>query len=154
MAPLWTPPLLTGVWVRVTVLAVGKLRDRGLERLCEGYTRRASRHLPVRVVEVADDARALRRITPEARVVGLDARGKSRDSEAFARWLGDWMTYGRAELVFVVGGARGISQELRRRADETLSLGPMTLPHRLARVVLLEQIYRALSILRGEPYHK
>ncbi len=140
--------------MQVTILAVGKLRDRAVEGLCADYLKRAKRHLPVRIVECANDAKVLKQIGADARVVLLDAGGRTYDSEGFSRWLDKQMTYGRADLVFVLGGAAGFDDAVRRRGNETLSLGPMTLPHRLARVVLVEQIYRALSILRGEPYHK
>jgi len=140
--------------MQVTILAVGKLRDRSVAALCEDYLKRARRHLPVQIVECRNDAELLRRLPVEGQVVLLDADGRVYDSPGFARWLGQQMTYGRADLAFVVGGAAGLSDAVRERGDAALSLGPMTLPHRLARVVLVEQIYRALSILRGEPYHK
>lgn len=140
--------------MQITILAVGKLRDRAVVTLCDDYLKRARRHLPVEVVECRNEAELDRRLDRGARVVLLDAGGRTYDSEGFARWLDGQMTYGRADLIFVIGGADGFSDTLRGRGDETLSLGPMTLPHRLARVVLTEQIYRALSILRGEPYHK
>jgi len=140
--------------MQVTILAIGKLRDRSVMALCDEYLKRARRHLPVQIVECKNDAELLRRLPGDARVVLLDAGGHAYDSAGFARWLDQQMTYGRAAVTFVMGGAAGFSGAVRERADETLSLGPMTLPHRLARVVLAEQIYRALSILRGEPYHK
>lgn len=140
--------------MQVTILAIGRLRDRPVAALCEDYLKRARRHLPVQIVECRNDAELLRRLPAEGRVVLLDAGGRVYDSPGFARWLDQQMTYGRTALTFVLGGAAGFSDAVRKRGDDTLSLGPMTLPHRLARVVLVEQIYRALSILRGEPYHK
>jgi 23S rRNA (pseudouridine1915-N3)-methyltransferase len=140
--------------MRVTILAVGKMRDRSVTALCDDYLKRARRHLPVQIVECRNDAELLRRLPANARVVLLDADGQTYDSPGFARWLDGQMTHGRSALVFVLGGAAGFSDAVRKRGNDSLSLGPMTLPHRLARVVLVEQIYRALSILRGEPYHK
>lgn len=140
--------------MRLTILAVGKMRDRAVKELCDDYLKRARHHLPVEIVECKNDVELLRRLPADGRVVLLDAAGRAYDSPGFARWLDQQMTYGRTALIFVLGGAAGFSDAVRKRGDDTLSLGPMTLPHRLARVVLAEQIYRALSILRGEPYHK
>ncbi len=86
-------------------------------------------------------------------VVLLDSRGKQFSSEQFAQWLGKQRDEGRQNIVFAIGPADGWSDETRKRADLLLSLGPMTLPHELARVVLSEQIYRAFTILSGHPYH-
>ncbi len=86
-------------------------------------------------------------------LVMLDGRGKEMSSERFAGWLGRERDGGRQRIVFGVGPADGWSEQARRRADLLLSLGPMTLPHELARVVLLEQVYRAFTILSGHPYH-
>lgn len=140
--------------MQVTVLIIGRLKDAATETLCAEYRKRLGRHLKVSLLEVRSDEEALRRLEPGHQVVALDARGTERSSEAFADWLGQKMTYGRVPLVFVIGGAEGLSEPLRARAQEILSLGPMTLPHRLACVVLFEQLYRAVSVLRGEPYHK
>lgn len=140
--------------MQLTILAVGRLRDRAVQELCDDYLRRAQRHLKLQLVECRGDAELVKRIPKTARVVLLDAGGRTFDSRGFSRWLDEQLTYGREALVFVLGGAEGHGDAVRARADETLSLGPMTLPHRLARVVLVEQLYRAISILRGEPYHK
>jgi 23S rRNA (pseudouridine1915-N3)-methyltransferase len=86
-------------------------------------------------------------------LVLLDSRGKQFSSEQFAQWLGKQRDEGRQNIVFAIGPADGWSDETRKRADLLLSLGPMTLPHELARVVLSEQIYRAFTILSGHPYH-
>ncbi|MFH2009059.1 MAG: 23S rRNA (pseudouridine(1915)-N(3))-methyltransferase RlmH [bacterium] len=140
--------------MQLTILAVGRLRDPAVQALCDDYLRRAQRHLKLQLVECRGEAELRKRIPENARVVLLDAGGCTFDSRGFSRWLDEQLTYGREALVFVLGGAEGHGDAVRARADETLSLGPMTLPHRLARVVLVEQIYRAISILRGEPYHK
>ncbi len=83
----------------------------------------------------------------------LDERGKTRGSEAFAGWLGSMLEDQNRRPCFIVGGAFGLSPAVRRKAAHTMSLGPMTLPHELARVVLLEQLYRASTIIAGTPYH-
>jgi 23S rRNA (pseudouridine1915-N3)-methyltransferase len=108
-----------------------------------------SRHCRVDLIEVREDDHVPRRIPEGAFLSLLDPGGRAYSSEAFARWLEQRRQSGR-DLCFVVGGAYGLELE---RAEHRLSLGPMTLPHQLARVVLLEQLYRAHKILAGEPYH-
>jgi 23S rRNA (pseudouridine1915-N3)-methyltransferase len=134
--------------VRYTVLAVGRVRPPYADDV-EHYSRLLARHARVSLVEVREDERVERRIPDRAYVCLLDAGGAEYTSEAFARWLEARRQAGR-DVCFVVGGPYGTA--LGRR-DHTLSLGPMTLPHQLARVVLLEQLFRAHKILAGEPYH-
>jgi 23S rRNA (pseudouridine1915-N3)-methyltransferase len=140
--------------MRLRVLAVSKLRDRALEALAEDYVQRIRRHVPIEVEELRTGAALLGRLPADAHVVVLDAAGEAMGSETFARWLGRHLHQGRSDLVFVLGGAEGLDPAVRARGSARLSLGPLTLPHRLARIVLLEQLYRATSILWREPYHK
>jgi 23S rRNA (pseudouridine1915-N3)-methyltransferase len=134
--------------VRYLVLAVGRLRPPFSDDV-EHYDKLLRRQAPVEIVEVADDGALQRRIPERAYVVLLDAAGTEHSSEAFARWLEQRRQGGR-DVCFVLGGPYGTALE---RHDHVLSLGPMTLPHQLARVVLLEQLFRAHKILAGEPYH-
>jgi 23S rRNA (pseudouridine1915-N3)-methyltransferase len=134
--------------VRYTVLAVGKVRAPYADDVAH-YLRLLARQARVEMVEVADDAAVERRIPARAYVSLLDDGGTAYSSEGFARWLEQRRQAGR-DVCFVVGGAFGTALE---RCDHRLSLGPMTLPHQLARVVLLEQLFRAHKILAGEPYH-
>ena len=134
--------------MRYSVVAVGKAKAPYLDDL-QHYSKLLSRYARVDVVEVADDEALQRRIPERAWVCLLDSRGKAYSSEAFASWLEDRRQAGR-DVCFVIGGAFGTELE---RADAKLSLGPATLPHLLARVVLFEQLYRAHKILAGEPYH-
>jgi len=134
--------------VRYTVLAVGKVRPPYADDVAH-YERLLARQARVELIEVADDDAVARRVPARAYVSLLDDRGAAYDSEAFARWLEDRRQAGR-DVCFVVGGPYGTELE---RCDHRLSLGPMTLPHQLARVVLLEQLFRAHKILAGEPYH-
>jgi 23S rRNA (pseudouridine1915-N3)-methyltransferase len=134
--------------VRYTVLAVGKARPPYADDV-RHYERLISRHARLSVVEVREDDHVERRIPERSYVSLLDAGGATYSSEAFARWLEDRRQAGR-DVCFVVGGPFGTALE---RCDHRLSLGPMTLPHQLARVVLLEQLFRAHKILAGEPYH-
>jgi 23S rRNA (pseudouridine1915-N3)-methyltransferase len=134
--------------VRYSVVAVGKARAPYLDDL-QHYAKLLSRYARVDMLEVADDEALQRRIPERAWVCLLDSRGRSYTSEAFAGWLEERRQAGR-EVCFVIGGAFGTELS---GADHTLSFGPATLPHLLARVVLFEQLYRAHKILAGEPYH-
>jgi len=153
---------------RSTIVAVGRLRGWAAEG-CEDYLMRLRRYFPVEVVEVSEEdmnrrpakavlavegERLLKRLPAGARVIALDReRGKPLSSEELARKLSSLGVSGRSHVVFVLGGPLGLSPEVLGRADERLSFGPITLPHALARVVLLEQLYRAVKIERGEKYH-
>jgi 23S rRNA (pseudouridine1915-N3)-methyltransferase len=154
--------------VRVSVLAVGRPRHSGLSEAIREYEARAARYWTLEIIEVKEESaravtpaqvkdreaeRLLHRIPVDAQVMVCDPGGEALTSEAFAAWLGACRD--RAQSVaFVVGGAYGIGDALRSRANRRLALAPFTLPHELARLVLVEQLYRAGSINRGEPYHK
>jgi 23S rRNA (pseudouridine1915-N3)-methyltransferase len=136
--------------VKLWVIAEGKLRDPALRQLCDRYLSRLQRYVSATEVEVRD-ARALERAIPDgARTVALEVDGEALSSSAFSARLGTWLA--ERPLAFVIGGAEGLPAPLSESAERRLSLSPMTLPHRLARVVLFEQLYRAMTILRGEPY--
>jgi 23S rRNA (pseudouridine1915-N3)-methyltransferase len=134
--------------VRFYVIAVGKARSPYADDL-QHYAKLLSRHARIDVIEVADDDAVARRIPERAYVCLLDSRGRAYASEDFARWVEDRRQAGR-DVCFVIGGPYGTRLA---HADHTLSFGPMTLPHQLARVVLLEQLFRAHKILAGETYH-
>ena len=135
--------------MRCTVLSVGRLRPP-YEDDVEHYAKLLSRYVTLDLVEVREDDQVARRVPERAFVSLLDDGGRAYDSVAFSRWLEERRQSGR-DVCFVVAGAFG-GIELDR-TDHRLSLGPMTLPHQLARVVLLEQLYRAHKILANEPYH-
>jgi 23S rRNA (pseudouridine1915-N3)-methyltransferase len=134
--------------VRYLVLAVGRLRPPFSDDV-EHYGKLLRRQARVELVEVREDEALARRIPERAYVVLLDAAGTQHSSEGFAAFLEQRRQGGR-DVCFVIGGPYGTALE---RHDHVLSLGPMTLPHQLARVVLLEQLFRAHKILAGEPYH-
>ena len=156
--------------MRITVVAVGKLKERFWADACAEYLKRLKAYARVTVTEVADvdpgraggvaaarakEAEAILAALPEAaHVVLMAIEGKQRSSEGLSRRLDELALSGRSDIAFVIGGSDGVSSAVYDRADETLSFGPVTLPHNLARVVLLEQVYRAFKISRGEPYHK
>jgi 23S rRNA (pseudouridine1915-N3)-methyltransferase len=133
--------------MRISVIAVGRLRPPYRDDV-EHYRKMLAGHVKVDVMEVRDDDAVRRRLPERAFVVLLAADGEQLDSEGLSRWLEERRRNGR-DVCFVIGGPTGLELE----ADMRLSLGPLTLPHQLARVVLLEQIYRAHKILAGEPYH-
>jgi len=152
----------------VSLLAVGRPRSGGLAEAIRDYESRAARYWTFDVIEVKEESsrgqradivrdreaeRLADRLPPDARVVVCDPGGDTMDSEAFAHWLSDHRD--RAQSVaFVLGGAFGVGDAVRARPHRRLALAPWTLPHELARLVLSEQLYRAGTIVRGEPYHK
>jgi 23S rRNA (pseudouridine1915-N3)-methyltransferase len=133
--------------MRISLIAVGRLRPPYQDDV-EHYRKMLAGRVKVDQVEVREDEKVLPRIPERAHTVLLSSDGKELSSEEFSEWLEERRRNGR-DLCFVIGGPKGIDLE----ADERLSLGPMTLPHQLARVVLLEQLYRAHKILAREPYH-
>jgi 23S rRNA (pseudouridine1915-N3)-methyltransferase len=134
--------------VRIVVLAVGRLRPPFADDV-QHYQKLLARHARVELVEVREDEQVARRIPERAFVSLLDAEGEQYDSPTFARFLEDRRQAG-LDVCFVVGGPFGLTLDT---VDHRLSLGHLTLPHQLARVVLLEQIYRGHKILAREPYH-
>lgn len=155
--------------MKVVVAAVGKPRDAALAAAIRHYEERAAHYWPLEVVEVKEEpARGIApaqvlereaerlgaRLPATGTLVLCDAQGGTTyDSAAFAAWLQDQREKAQ-DVAFVIGGAFGIGAPLRARPHRRLTLAPWTLPHELARLVLMEQIYRAGTILRGEPYHK
>jgi 23S rRNA (pseudouridine1915-N3)-methyltransferase len=133
--------------MRISVIAVGRLRPPYQDDV-EHYRKMLAGHAKVDLIEVREDAQVPPRVPERAFSVLLASDGETFDSERFAEWLEQRRRDGR-DVCFVIGGPKG----LELQADTRLSLGPMTLPHQLARVVLLEQIYRAHKILAREPYH-
>jgi 23S rRNA (pseudouridine1915-N3)-methyltransferase len=152
---------------RIRLLLVGELKAPWALAACAHYGEALARYVrfdqtvlrdaknakdPVRRREAEGQA-VLAAITPRDRVIGLDERGRAFDSKGLAARLSAWLDDPGRAPCFVVGGPYGHGDAVRARFDETLSLGPCTLPHELARVVLLEQLYRGMTILAGHPYH-
>jgi 23S rRNA (pseudouridine1915-N3)-methyltransferase len=152
--------------VKLSVVAVGRLRDPNHRALCDDYCARLVRLGSFSVVEVkdvrglapsqtpgAEGQRLLRQLPSSCHAVSLDERGRELTSEGLARWLQEHADSGTRDLRLVLGGPYGLADEVHGRCVESLRLSSMTLPHELARTVLLEQLYRAHMIMAGRPYH-
>ena len=159
--------------MRIVVAAIGRLKQGPETELSERYRKRAAqtgRQLGLRDIEIVEiresrasdgnkrmleESIALANVIPEnAAVVLLDTLGENLDSGGFATRLGQWRADSRPATVFVIGGADGVAQSLREKAELRISFGSATWPHQLVRVMLLEQLYRATTILAGHPYHR
>jgi 23S rRNA (pseudouridine1915-N3)-methyltransferase len=142
--------------MRIRLLMLGKTRRAELRSVLDDYVKRITRSWPTEVSEVRDGHAALKKLQADraATSVLLDAAGKVYDSVAFAKWLGEQRDRGTREVIFVCGDADGFPESLREQVRQRVSLSAMTFSHELARVMLAEQIYRALAILSGSPYPK
>lgn len=154
--------------MKITVVAPGKIREIWLKEGIDEYKKRLSRYCEVKIIEVADapdtlpletilqkeGERILQKINPKDYVILLDLGGVSYDSLSFSRFLAERFSLAGAELVFIIGGSSGVSEEVRSRARERICLSPMTFTHQMARLLLLEQCYRSFRISHNEPYHK
>jgi 23S rRNA (pseudouridine1915-N3)-methyltransferase len=144
--------------VKIRIAWIGKTKEPAIRALTAEYLKRISRYAQVEGIELRDEAALLEMCGrtakgPKSNLVLLDRQGKELSSEQFAGFLGDYQARNPLPLVFAVGPADGFGQPVRTVGQHILSLGKLTLPHELARVVLLEQVYRAFTILNGHPYH-
>ena len=151
--------------MKFTITAIGKMKDSAQQALMEEYRKRLPWQVTIRESEVkkslsgdalaVEEGKLLLASVPEhSRKIVLDERGKSLSSEAFAKTIADWQNQGVSDVSFLIGGASGHGDEVRQQADLLLSFGQMTWPHMLVRLLLVEQLYRAWTILEGHPYHK
>lgn len=140
--------------MKLRVAWVGKTKERAIQSLTLEYLKRLSRYTPTESMELATEAALAKQLDrPGQLLIALDSQGKQLSSEEVAQLLADHQNRGTQALLFAIGPADGWSPEMLQRATLKLSLGRMTLPHELARVVLLEQLYRGYTILKGHPYH-
>jgi 23S rRNA (pseudouridine1915-N3)-methyltransferase len=145
----------------ITVAWIGKTKEPAIASLTEEYLKRISRYVSVAGKSVRDEARLLALCGRDGRgnsgtkatLILMDSRGREYSSEQFAKFVGDYQDRNPLPVVFAIGGPDGFGEATRSAAQYTISLGKMTLPHELALIVLLEQIYRAFTILKGHPYH-
>ena len=159
--------------MRITILSVGKLKEKYLNDAVSEYKKRLSRYCKLEIIEVTDEKspeqarekeelqirekegeRLLGHIREDAYVITLEMGGNELTSEQFAKKIETLGVKGNSHVYFVIGGSIGLGENIRRRSNYPLSFSKMTYPHQLMRVILLEQLYRGYRIVRGEPYHK
>ncbi|MDS0527965.1 23S rRNA (pseudouridine(1915)-N(3))-methyltransferase RlmH [Clostridium sp. SHJSY1] len=159
--------------MNITVISVGKIKEKYLKQAIDEYSKRLTRYCRLDIVELPDEKTPdnasekeeliikekegrgiLSKIKDNSYVIAMDLKGKQLTSEEFAKFIENCGVMGNSNLVFVIGGSLGLSEEVIRRANYKLCFSKMTFPHQLFRVVLLEQVYRGFRIINGEPYHK
>ena len=160
-------------FMKITILAVGKLKEKYWKQAISEYEKRLSAYSKIEIIEVPDEKapenmsdkeieqvkekeaqRLLAKIKPQATVITLEIQGKMLSSEGLAEEMQRRMTQGQSDFVFVIGGSNGLHEDVLKRSNYALSFSKMTFPHQMMRVVLIEQVYRAFKIMRGEAYHK
>ena len=145
--------------MKIKIAWIGKTKELAFNSLTDEYLKRISRYADIEGIALRDEDDLLLKFGSRAKggakstLVLMDSRGREFSSEQFAKFLGEYQERSPLPLVLAIGGADGFSPEVRAAAQSTISLGKMTLAHELARVVLLEQVYRAFTILKGHPYH-
>ncbi|MCI2082094.1 MAG: 23S rRNA (pseudouridine(1915)-N(3))-methyltransferase RlmH [Bacteroidales bacterium] len=139
--------------MKVTLLLKGKTTDSYLKTGMDDYAARIGRYVNFEVVELKDSQDLLKKIKPSDHLVLLDENGNAYDSVSWARHLESFFVHSSKDLVFAVGGPYGFTAREYARGDEMVSLSKMTFSHQLVRVIFLEQLYRAMTIIKGEPYH-
>lgn len=159
--------------MKITVIGVGRLKEKYWQAAIDEYSKRLSKYVKLDIIEVPDEKapenlraaeeeivkknegeRILKNIKDGAYVIALAINGKMLGSEELSEFLNERMVRGAGHIVFVIGGSLGLSPEVLDRADYKLSFSKMTFPHQMMRVILLEQFYRAVKIMKNEPYHK
>jgi|SRR5699024_2212491 len=159
--------------MKISIITVGKLKEKYLKQGIEEYVKRLRSYAKVEIIEVPDEKapetlseaemeavkrkegdRILTHIQPDMYVMTLEIRGKMLSSEQLASKMNELAIYGKSKIAFVIGGSLGLSEAIQKRSNFALSFSKMTFPHQLMRLILLEQVYRAYRINRGEPYHK
>ena len=159
--------------MKITIAAVGKLKEKYLKEGMAEYVKRLSRYGDIDLIEVDDEhapdslspaqeaqvkqkeaERLLKRVKEGSYIILLDLAGEQVSSESFASKLENIMISGSSHITFIIGGSLGLDQSLINRADYRISLSKMTFPHQLMRMILLEQVYRAYRIIHNQPYHK
>ncbi len=159
--------------MNITVLCVGKIKEKFYQQAVEEYAKRLSRYCKLQIIEVPDEKtpdkasqkeeaqikhiegeRILKHVRDQRYVIGLAIEGKGYDSVGFSKKISQLGVMGNSELVFVIGGSLGLDEAVLKRCNEKISFSAMTFPHQLMRVILLEQIYRGFRIMNNEPYHK
>ena len=162
-----------GISVNITIVTIGKLKEKYLIQGINEYLKRLTAYAKVDIIELADEKapenlsesemeqvkqkegeRILSKVSDDTHVIALAIEGKMKSSEQLAADIENLATYGKSKVAFVIGGSLGLSKDVMKRANGTLSFSKMTFPHQLMRLILVEQVYRAFRIIRNEPYHK
>ncbi len=140
--------------MKVEILMIGKISEKPYETLIRQYLDRCGKRLPVEIVNCRDEDAMLKRLNSRENIIALDEHVPCQSSEGFCQWLETKINAGANRMVFCLGAATGLDRRVKAMAGEFLSLSPLTLNHQLALLVLSEQLYRAVSIMSGDPYHK
>ena len=160
--------------MNISIVSVGKIKEKYFKDAISEYEKRLKPYVKLKIFEVNDEKapenlsekeleivkekeadRILKKIKENSYIISLEIEGKSLSSEKFSKLIKDQMTYGMGkDLVFIIGGSNGLSKKISDKADYKLSFSKMTFPHKLMRLILIEQIYRAYKIINNEPYHK
>ncbi|MDQ0230920.1 23S rRNA (pseudouridine(1915)-N(3))-methyltransferase RlmH [Metabacillus malikii] len=159
--------------MNISIVTIGKLKEKYLKQGIDEYLKRLSTYAKIDIIELPDEKapenlsdtemeqvkqkegeRILSKISDDTHVIALAIEGKMKSSEQLAKELDQLATYGKSKIAFIIGGSLGLSKQVMDRANDTLSFSKMTFPHQLMRLILVEQVYRAFRINRGEPYHK
>lgn len=159
--------------MKITIISVGKIKEKYLKDAIAEYSKRLSSYCNLNHIELTDEKapenlspndmlkikniegqRILSKVKDKQHVYALDLQGKQRSSEEFSKEINDLQVYGSSDVVFVIGGSLGLSNDVLKRANQSICFSRMTFPHQLMKVILLEQIYRGFKIMKGEPYHK
>ncbi len=159
--------------MKIDIICVGKLKEKYWVQATQEYIKRLSKYCKLEIIEVPDEKTPenlslkqeiqikdkegeaiLKKLKDEAYAIALAIEGKTHTSPQLAKHIEDLSIQGKSHIAFIIGGSLGLSDQVLNRADEKLSFSPMTFPHQLVRVIILEQIYRSFRIIKGEPYHK
>lgn len=159
--------------MKITIIAVGKLKEKYLKQALDEYKKRLSKYCKLDIIEVADEKapdnmsfaeeeqvkakegnKIIKYIKDDSYVIPLAIGGKERSSEELAKHIESLAVGGKSHITFIIGGSLGLSEDILEKANETLSFSKLTFPHQLMRIILLEQIYRSFRIINNQPYHK
>ena len=143
--------------MKINIICVGRLKEAYLLQAQKEYLKRLQPYATIKIIEIADDNNAetlLAKNTQEGYIIALALDGKALSSDDLATKIKNYGIDGKSNISFIIGGSEGISQKILQKCHEKFSLSKLTFPHRLARIIWLEQVYRAFKIIKNEPYHK